>query len=85
MSFLEVKNIDESDQFILGRDFIKNFDVTIDLNNAIFRIRNPERKYVVKSLNLIMANENKAVFLSRRLRLKANEEEIVSLRLKKLS
>ena len=83
MSFLEVKNLDESDQFILGRDFIKNFDVTIDLNNAIFRIRNPERKYVVKSLNLIMANENKAVFLSRRLRLKANEEEIVSLRLKK--
>ena len=35
MSFLVVENVDESEQFILGRDFIRNFDVTIDLNNAI--------------------------------------------------
>ena len=39
-----VRNLDESDQFILGRDFIRNFDVTIDLNNAMFRIRNPDRR-----------------------------------------
>ena len=78
-----VENLDESDHFILGRDFIRNFDVTIDLNNATFRIRNPERKYVIKPVNLIMANENKApVFLSRRVRLKAKEAAIVSLRLK---
>ena len=78
-SFLVVENLDESDQFILGRDFIKNFDVTIDLNNAMFRIRNPERKYVIKPVNLIMTNENKApVFVSRRVRLKANEAAIVS-------
>ena len=83
MSFLVVENLDESDQLILGRDFIGNFDVTIDLNNAMFRIRNPERKYVIKPVNLIMANENKApVFLSRRVRLKANEAAIVSLRMK---
>ena len=83
MSFLVVENLDESDQFILGRDFIRHFDVTIDLNNAIFRIRNPERKYVVKPVNLLMTNENKApVFLSRRVRLKANEAAIVSLRMK---
>ena len=83
MSFLVVKNLDESDQFILGRDFIKNFDVTIALNNAMFRIRSPERKYVIKPLNLIMANENKApVFLSRRVRLKAQEAAIVRLRMK---
>ena len=44
MCFLVVLNLDESDQFILGRDFIMNFDVTIDLNNAMFRIRNPEKK-----------------------------------------
>ena len=82
MSFLEVENLDESDQFILGRDFIRNFDVTIDLNNAMFRIRNPDRKYVIKPVNLIMANENKVpVFLSRRVRLKANEAAIVSLRM----
>ena len=78
-----VENQDESDQFILGRDFIRNFDVTIDLNNAMFRIRNPDRRYAIKPVNLIMANENKApVFLSRRMRLKANEVAIVSLRMK---
>ena len=44
MIFLEVENLDESDQFILGRDFIRNFDVTIDLNNAMVRNRNAERK-----------------------------------------
>ena len=83
MSFLVVENQYKSDQFILGRDFIRNFDVTIDLNNAMFRIRNPDRKYVIKPLNLIMANENKApVFLSRRVRLKANEAAIVGLRMK---
>ena len=72
--FLVVRNLDKSDQFILGRDFIRNFDVTIDLNNAMFRIPNPEMKYVIKPVSLIMANENKApVFLSRRVKLKANE------------
>ena len=83
MSFLVVENLDESDQFSLGRAFIRNFDVTIDLNNAMFRIRNPDRKYVIKPVNLIMANENKArVFSSRRVRLKANEAVIVSLQMK---
>ena len=80
---LVVENLDESDQFILGRDFIRNFDVTIDLNNAMFRIRNPDRRYAIKPVSLKMANENKApVFLSRRVRLKANETAIVSLRMK---
>ena len=83
MSFLVVENLDESEQFILGRDFIRNFNVTIDLNNAMFRIRNPARKNANKPVNLIMANKNKApVFLSRRVRLKANEAAIVSLRMK---
>ena len=83
MSFLVVQNLDESDQFILGRDFIRNFDVTIDLNIAMFRIQNLERKYVIKPVILIMAKKNKApVFLSRRVPLKANEAAIVSLRMK---
>ena len=48
-----------------------------------FRIWNPDRKYVIKPVNLIMVNENKApVFLSRRVRLKANEAAIVSLLMK---
>ena len=50
-----------------AEDFIRNFDVTIDQNNAMFRIRNPDRRYAIKPVNLIMASENKApVFLSRR-------------------
>ena len=78
-----VENLDESDQFILGRDFIRNFDVTIDLNNAMFRIRNPDRTYVIKPVNLIMVNEMKAPeFLNRRVGLKANEAVIVGLRMK---
>ena len=35
MSFLVVENIDDSEQFILGRNFGRNFDVMIDLNNAL--------------------------------------------------
>ena len=82
MSFLVVENLDEPDQFILGSDFIRNFDVTINLNNAMFRMRNPERN-VIKPVSLIMANENKApVFLSSRVRLKENEAAKVSLRMK---
>ena len=79
-----MENLDESDQFTVGRDFIKNFDVTIDLNKIIFKIRKPERKYVIKPINLIMAKENKTpAFLSRKVRLKANEAAKVCLRMKK--
>ena len=46
MSFLVVENLDDSDQFTLGRDFVKTFDVMIDLNNGVMRIRNADRKYV---------------------------------------
>ena len=53
MSFLLVENLDDSDQFILCRDFVRNFDVMIDLNNGLIRIRNPDRKYVKKSINRI--------------------------------
>ena len=41
MSFLVVENLDDADQLILGRDFVRNFDVMIDLNNGLIRIRNP--------------------------------------------
>ena len=30
MSFQVVENLDDSDQFILGRDFVRNLDVMID-------------------------------------------------------
>ena len=74
MSFLVVENLDESDQFILGRDFIRKFGVTIYLKNAVFRILNPERKYVIKPVNFISTQAYKApALLIRRVRLNSNE------------
>ena len=49
MSSLVVENLDEfpgrreSNQFIIGRDFVRNSDVTIDLNDGLIRIKDPER------------------------------------------
>ena len=75
--------VENLDQLFLGIDFIRNCDETIDLNKAMFRIRNPERKYAITPVNLIMANENKATnFLSRRVSFKANEAANVTLRMK---
>ena len=61
MSCLVVENLDDADQFILGRDFVRNFDVMIDLNNnnGLIRIMNPDRKYVRKPINRIITDENK--------------------------
>ena len=59
MSFLVVDNLDDADQFILGRDFVRIFDVMIDLKNGLIRIRNPDRKYVKKPINRIITDENK--------------------------
>ena len=53
LSFLMVENLDESDQFILVRVFIRNFYFTIDLNDELIRIKDPERKYEKKPLNKI--------------------------------
>ena len=59
MSFLVVENLDDSDQFILGRDLVRNFDVIIDLNNGLIRIRNPDRKYLKKQINRIITDETR--------------------------
>ena len=59
MSFLVVENLDDADQFISGRDFVRNFDVVIDLNNGLIRIRKPDRKYVKKPINRIITDKNK--------------------------
>ena len=74
MSFLVVASLDDSDQFILGRDFVWNFDVMIDLNNGLIRIRNPDRKYVKKPINRILADENKVpICLDRKLKLQPGQ------------
>ena len=82
MSFLVVKNLDESDQFILGRDFARKFDVTIDLNDGLIRIKDPERKYEKKSLNKILINQAKVpTFLDRKVRLKPNQVVVATFRM----
>ena len=70
MIFLVVENLDDADQFILGRDFVRNFHVMIDLNNGLIRIRNPDRRYVKKPDNRIITDENKVpIFLDRMVKL----------------
>ena len=69
MNFLVVETLDNSDQFNLGRDFARSFDVMIDLNNGLIRIRNPDRKYVKKPFNRIITDENKVpIFLDRKVK-----------------
>ena len=59
MSFLVVEHLDDSYQFILGRDFIRIFDVMIDLINGLIRTRNPDLKYIKRPINRIITDENK--------------------------
>ena len=55
MSFLVVENL-------LGRDFVRNFDVMIDLDNGLIRIIKPGRKYVKRPISRIITDENKVPF-----------------------
>ena len=82
MSFLLVENLDDSDQFILGRDFFRNFDVMIDLNNGLIRIRNPDRKDVKKPINRKITDENKVpIFLDRKVKLQLGQAVIAIFRM----
>ena len=86
MSFLVVENLDESDQFILGRDFVRNFDVTIHLNDGLIRIKDPERKYEKRPLNKILINQAKVpIFLDRKIRLKPNQAVVATFRMRNLN
>ena len=86
MSFLVVENLDDADQFILGRDFVRNFDVMIDLNNGLIRIRNPDRKYVKKPIDRIIIDENKVpIFLDRKVKLQPGQAVVAIFRMKNLN
>ena len=86
MSFLVVENLDDSDQFILGRDFFRNFGVMIDLNNGLLRIRNPDRKYLKKPVNWIFTDENKVpIFLDRKVKLQPGQAVAAIFRIKNLN
>ena len=86
MSFLVVENLDDADQFILGRDFVRNFDVMIDLNNGLIRIRNPDRKYVKRPINGIITEENKVpIFLDRKVKLQPGQAVVAIFRMRNLN
>ena len=86
MSFLVVEHLDDADQFILGRDFVRNFDVMIDLNNGLIRIRNPDRKYVKRPINRIITDENKVpVFLDRKVKLQPGQAAVAIFRMRNLN
>ena len=82
MSFLFVENLDESDQYTLGRDFVRHFDVTIDLNDALIRTKDPERKYEKKPNYKILINQAKIpIFLDRKIKLKPHHAVIATHRM----
>ena len=86
MSFMVVENLDDSDKFILGRDFVRNFDVMIDLNNGLIWIRNPDRKYVKKPINIIITDENEVpIFLDRKVKLQPGQDVVAIFRMRNLN
>ena len=81
-----VENLDDADQFILGRVFVRNVDVVIDLNNGLIRIRNADRKYVKKPINRIITDENKVpIFLDRKVKLQPGQAVVAIFRMRNLN
>ena len=48
-----VENLDDSDQFNLGRDFVRIFDVAAHLIIGLIGIRKPDRKFVKRPVYTI--------------------------------
>ena len=76
----------ESDQFTLGRNFVRNFDVTIDINDGLIRLKDPERKYEKKSIKKLLINKAKVpTFLDRKVDVKPNQAVIATFRIRNLN
>ena len=64
--------MDDSDQFIFGIGFDRNFDVMIDINNGLIRIWNPTGRLIKRPVNRIITDENKiTLFLDRKVKLQS--------------
>ena len=86
MSFLVVENLDDVGQFILGRDFVRNFDVMIDLNNGLIRTGNADRKFVKKPFHRIITEENKVpIFSDRKKKLQPGQAVVAIFRMRNLN
>ena len=78
--------MNDADQFILGRDFVRNFDVMIDLNKGLIRIRNPDWKYVKRPINGRIIDENKVpIFLDRKVKLQPGQAVLAIFRMRNLN
>ena len=65
---------------------MRNFDVTIDLNDGLIRITDPERKYEKRPLNKILINQAKVpIFLDRKVRLKPHQAVVATFRMRNLN
>ena len=65
---------------------MRNFDVTIDLNDGLIRIKDPERKYEKRPFNKILVNQAKMpIFLDRKVRLKPNQAVVAKFRMRNLN
>ena len=84
MSFLVIENLNDSDQFISGRDFFRNFDVMIGLNNGQIRIRNPDRNYVKTNLGTNQGNKV-PIFLDRKEKLQLGQAVVAIFRMRNLN
>ena len=85
MSFLVVESLDNSDQFIFGRDFVRNLDVMIDLNIGLIRIKNPDRSYVKTPIKRIITDVNKVpIFLDTKVKLQPGQAVVANFRMRNL-
>ena len=68
------------------RDFVRNFDVMIDLNNGLIKISNPDRKNVKQPVNRIITTENSIpIFLDRKVKLQPMQAVVANFRLRNLN
>ena len=86
MNSLVVKNLDDSDQLILGHDFVRNLDVMIHLNKGLIRIRNPDRKYVKRPACKIITDENKEpIWLDSKVKLQRGQAVVAVFKMRNLN
>ena len=50
MRFFIIENLG-ADEIILGRDFLKDYDVSVDVPNNKIQIRNPNRTYIINTIH----------------------------------
>ena len=64
---------------------MRNFDVTIDLNNVLIQVKDAERRYEKKTANNILINQARVpIFLNGLDRLKPNQAVVETLRTRNL-